>query len=102
MISAEEYRRTVEYILLNDQMLMKSLNNCDLHHAAQAMQNTADLLSVLGMSSASPLTSVVKLKLRVDELLNKMTSERALLNKLPLKTRDFNPVMKTALFIVFF
>ncbi len=25
-----------------------------------------------------------------------------LLNKLPLKTRDFNPVMKTALFIVFF
>ncbi|WP_195577367.1 hypothetical protein [Lactobacillus johnsonii] len=80
MISAEEYRRTVEYILLNDQMLMKSLNNCDLHHAAQAMQNTADLLSVLGMSSASPLTSVVKLKLRVDELLNKMTSERALFN----------------------
>lgn len=82
MISAEEYRRTVEYILLNDQMLMKSLNNCDLHHAAQAMQNTADLLSVLGMSSASPLTGVVKLKLklRVDELLNKMTSERALYN----------------------
>ncbi|WP_304202524.1 MULTISPECIES: hypothetical protein [Lactobacillus] len=80
MISAEEYRRTVEYILLNDQMLMKSLNNCDLHHAAQAMQNTVDLLSVLGMSSASPLTGVVKLKLRVDELLNKMTSERALYN----------------------
>ena len=25
-----------------------------------------------------------------------------LLNKLPLKTRDFNPVMKTALFIAFF
>lgn len=44
------------------------------------MQNTADLLSVLGMSSASPLTGVVKLKLRVDELLNKMTSERALYN----------------------
>ncbi|OYR86893.1 MULTISPECIES: hypothetical protein [Lactobacillus] len=54
--------------------------NCDLHHAAQAMQNTVDLLSVLGISSATPLTGVVKLKLRVDELLNKMTSERALYN----------------------
>ena len=29
-------------------------------------------------------------------------SAYVLLNKLPLKTRDFNPVMKTALFIVFF
>lgn len=31
-----------------------------------------------------------------------LINEFNLLNKLPLKTRDFNPVMKTALFIVFF
>lgn len=76
----KEYLEIYKYIELNDQMLMKSLINCDLHHAAQAMQNTADLLSVLGISSTTPLTGVVKLKLRVDELLNKMTSERALYN----------------------
>ena len=76
----KEYLKIYKYIELNDQMLVKSLANCDLHHAAQAMQNTADLLSLLGISSATPLTGVVKLKLRVDELLNKMTSERALYN----------------------
>ena len=76
----KEYLEIYKYIELNDQMLMKSLINCDLHHAAQEMQNTVDLLSVLGISSATPLTGVVKLKLRVDELLNKMTSERALYN----------------------
>ena len=76
----KEYLKIYKYIELNDQMLVKSLANCDLHHAAQAMQNTVDLLSLLGISSATPLTGVVKLKLRVDELLNKMTSERALYN----------------------
>lgn len=34
--------------------------------------------------------------------LKELRINRGLLNKLPLKTRDFNPVMKTALFIVFF
>lgn len=82
----KEYLEIYKYIELNDQMLVKSLVNCDLHHAAQAMQNTADLLSVLGMSSASPLTGVVKL--RVDELLNKMTSERALYNYLIKKDEE--------------
>lgn len=43
----KEYLEIYKYIELNDQMLVKSLVNCDLHHAAQAMQNTADLLSVL-------------------------------------------------------
>ena len=76
----KEYLEIYKYIELNDQMLMKILVNCVLHHAAQAMQNTADLLSLIGISSATPLTGAVKLKLRVDELLNKMTSERALYN----------------------
>ena len=44
------------------------------------MQNTCDWLSELEMPVEAPLTGIVNLKLRVDSLLDKMTSEHALYN----------------------
>lgn len=80
MTSKEKLASVTKYIELNDQLLMQSLINDDLHHAAQAVQNTYDWLSELDMPPEAPLTGIVNLKLRVDSLLDKMTNEHALYN----------------------
>lgn len=90
MLSKEECSCILEYIELNDQLLMRSLINNDLHHAAQAIQNTCDWLSELEMPVEAPLTGVVNLKLRVDSLLDKMTSEHALHNYVIMKEEEKN------------
>lgn len=73
-------RRIANEIDLNHQMLIQSLIVNDLHHASQAMENVRDLLTLLGVSDMPPLKGVVELHLRVNQLLNKMTSEHALYN----------------------
>ena len=80
MMNREKFDRITKYIELNDQLLMHSLINNDLHHAAQAVQNTYDWLAELDMPPEAPLTGIVNLKLRVDSLLDKMTNEHALYN----------------------
>lgn len=80
MTSQEKLASVIKYIELNDQLLMQNLINDDLHHAAQAVQNTYDWLSELDMPDEAPLTGIVNLKLRVDRLLDKMTNEHALYN----------------------
>lgn len=80
MMNKEERARIYKYIELNNQLLIRSLASNDLHHAAQAIQNTYDWQSELGMPPEAPLTGIVNLKLRVDSLLDKMTNEHALYN----------------------
>ncbi|MGS0679521.1 hypothetical protein [Lactobacillus johnsonii] len=54
-----------------------------------------------GSPDEEPYSRITKYNTK-EILVNINWKHANLLNKLPLKTRDFNPVMKTALFIVFF
>lgn len=90
MMNREKFDRINKYIEFNDQLLIRSLINSDLHHAAQAIQNTYDWLSELGMPPEAPLTGIVDLKLRVDSLLDKMTNEHALYNYVIKKEEEEN------------